>query len=212
MSNLDPDYVRGSIQRLAEMGSKVFGSLGHGFALAEPLSDAAVESFEQRHRIRLPADYRHFMTRIANGGAGPDYGVFPLGVMDDLAELKPWAEGDGFVGTLSEPFRFQEVWNDTYGMPDFDQLGDQEEEYENQMTAFEVKYWAPTLMNGAFPICHHGCALRYWLVVTGSEAGHVWFDQRADYKGLSPVLLKDGSRATFSAWYSEWLEEALSRE
>ena len=64
-------------------------------------------------------------------------------------------------------------------------------------------------MNGAMPICHKGRALRVWLVITGPESGQLWEDGRADYTGLFPLLLKDGSRATFSSWYGEWLVDAL---
>jgi hypothetical protein len=48
-------------------------------------------------------------------------------------------------------------------------------------------------------------------VVSGKETGHVWRDGRADYTGLSPVLLQDGSCASFSSWYSEWLDGCLSK-
>jgi hypothetical protein len=44
----------------------------------------------------------------------------------------------------------------------------------------------------------------------GEESGNVWFDGRADYSGLSPVSLKNGSRATFSSWYSG-LEDTLAK-
>jgi hypothetical protein len=71
------------------------------------------------------------------------------------------------------------------------------------------KYWDPSRTNGAIPICHQGCALRVWLVITGPESGRLWEDRRADCGGLFPLLLKDGSRATFSSWYAAWLEEAL---
>ena len=65
-------------------------------------------------------------------------------------------------------------------------------------------------MNGAFPICHMGCALRVWLAVEGDQRGRLWRDGRAEYSGVSPVLLKDGSPADFSGWYMEWLQNALS--
>jgi len=42
------------------------------------------------------------------------------------------------------------------------------------------------------------------------EAGHLWYDGRADYIGLSPLCSRDGSRATFSACYREWLEDAAA--
>jgi len=101
--------------------------------------------------------------------------------------------------------------NYTTGLPDFDPTDERQDEFDQQMDAFEKRYWSSSLMNGVLPICHRGCALRVWLVVTGSEAGHVWYDGRADYTGLSPLLTKDGVRASFSSWYLEWLESCLEQ-
>jgi hypothetical protein len=64
-------------------------------------------------------------------------------------------------------------------------------------------------MNGAIPICRKGCALRVLLITAGEESGYLWEDCRADYTGLSPVVLQDGSRVTFSSWYTDWLADAL---
>jgi hypothetical protein len=44
----------------------------------------------------------------------------------------------------------------------------------------DKKYWDEALVAGATPICHHACALRDWLVITGPEAGQVWHDERVD--------------------------------
>jgi hypothetical protein len=210
---LDPQFVRASLHRLAVARVNVFGVEWHRFVLTEPLPEQLVRTFEQRHRVRLPEDYRHFITHIGNGGAGPDYGLFPLGYRDGNSgsRLQAWSEGDGFVGVLSQPFQLDEPWNDTSRMPDLNPTKGQQEECDRQMDAFEARYWSASLMNGAFPICHRGCAIRLWLVVTGNEAGHIWRDGRADYTGLAPLLLSDGSRAVFSSWYSEWLEDCLVR-
>jgi hypothetical protein len=67
------------------------------------------------------------------------------------------------------------------------------------------------VMNGAVPICHEGCALRIWLVVTGKQAGKLWEDRRSEYGGLRPVRLADGSAATFSQWYNEWLDNCFMK-
>jgi hypothetical protein len=64
-------------------------------------------------------------------------------------------------------------------------------------------------MNGAIPICHAGCALRTWLVITGTQAGHLWYDKRADLDGVKPLTQNDGSPLTFDAWYEQWLEQCL---
>ena len=70
--------------------------------LNDPISEPDVASFEQKHGILLPPDYREFITRIGNGGDGPFYGFFPLGSMDDNFDMREWQENDGFGGTLSQ--------------------------------------------------------------------------------------------------------------
>jgi len=48
------------------------------------------------------------------------------------------------------------------------------------------------------------------LVVTGEEAGYLWRDGRAENSGLSPLFLRDASKAQFSSWYLEWLQDSLA--
>jgi hypothetical protein len=84
-----------------------------------------------------------------------------------------------------------------------------EQEYERQYEEFEKRYWDSSLVNGAIPICEIGYALRIWVVLTGALAGHLWRDGRADNSGLTPLQVADGSMATFSVWYVEWLEDAI---
>jgi hypothetical protein len=206
MSEFDIPSVRTAISQLRGRQPNVFGFDGHGFQMNPVLSESEAAAFERDHKIVLPPDYRQFVTKVGNGGAGPFYGVFPLGFMDDNFGQRPWEENDGFIGTLSEPFRFQEEWNDLSGYPEADLMKRNETEYDRQIDKFEGKYWSSGLMNGAFPICHEGCALRLWLVVTGEQAGKVWEDRRSEYKGLRPVLLAGGSAATFSEWFCEWLD------
>jgi len=176
--------------------------------LNDPMSEPQVANFEQRHGISLPPDYREFITRVGNGGDGPFYGVFPLGFMDDNFDMRQWDENDGFVGTLSKPFSFRDEWNDVSGMPEDDLLDRDEDAYNKQIEAFNSTYWSSDLIHGAIPICHEGCALRIWLVINGEQAGKLWEDRRSEYKGLRPVRLTDGSRATFSGWYKEWLDSS----
>lgn len=174
------------------------------------LSESEAAAFERDHRIELPSDYRQFAIQVGNGGAGPFYGIFPLGFMDDNFDQRSWQENDGFIGTLSKPFRFQEEWNDLSGYPEADLMKRDETEYNRQIDQFEGKYWSSELMNGALPICHEGCALRIWLLVSGEQAGKLWEDRRSEYKGLRPVLLAAGLAATFSEWYCEWLDNCFA--
>jgi len=174
------------------------------------IAEDRVEAFEQSHSICLPSEYRDFLIRIGNGGAGPYYGVFSLGAVDDGFAVRDWKVNDNLVGDPSKPFRFEDAWNDTSKMPPDDLLEQSEEEYWRQMESFEKTYWNSELMNGAIPICHQGCALRIWLVVTGRHSGELWDDRRSEYEGIRPLELADRSRATFGAWYDEWLSERLA--
>ena len=110
---------------------------------------------------------------------------------------------------LSDPFPHVAPWNDLSLQPDDDL--DDEDEYERQLVAFESLYWSSDEVNGAIAISHIGCALRIWLVVSGSEAGHLWRDDRADFQGLYPLSAADGGRLSYVSWYTEWLREAIQQ-
>ena len=191
---------------------KVFGSRIHGYRLNPPLPVPVIEAFEERHGVSLPEDYRRFLTEVGDGGAGPSYGVLPFGKDDDGRD---W-EGGGLVGDLSKPFPHATAWNlpESFwdGEPD-PPPGTPLEEEDRLMEAWdrelEAHYWDPALMDGAVPICHLGCALHQWLVITGEPRGHVWNDFRADRRGISPVVGETGEPMTFAAWYMTWLDASL---
>lgn len=213
---VDLEAIREGLAALGGVTIKpdVFGAEAHEFLLNPPLSEEAVREFESTHRAKLPEEYRTFLMQVGNGGAGPYYGLFKLGEVDDGWEHAPWTENDGLVGTLAEPFPYSEPWNDLTGAPEFDQTKKSDPEwlteYERQLDTFQSAYWNSTHVNGAIPICHLGCALRQWLVVTGPESGHVWCDFRADRGGLLPLQEGGRKRVTFLQWYRVWLDEALS--
>jgi hypothetical protein len=215
MSPIDYDDIRNKLrllQRSAE-ARNVFGALSHGYQMHLPLTEEEIGRFETVHGVRLPADYRGFLIHVGNGGAGVAYGVFKLGEMDDNWGVQKWQENDGFVGTLSKPFPHTERWNDLSGYPEYDdeQAVEKgyEDKYEELLNKFDERYWGGEQVHGAIPICHRGCALRNWLVITGSETGHIWCDDRADLNGLYPLQEYGVGRVTFMQWYNAWLERAL---
>jgi SMI1/KNR4 family protein SUKH-1 len=203
------DFIREAIAALRRQDRELtyFGASRHRYRFNAPLAEREVAAFEQRYAIRLPEDYRGFLTNVGNGGAGPSSGLFKLGEMDGLRADEPWHEG-AFIGTLRQPWPHRSAWN--LPKEDLDVPADlAPEALDAAMDLCERKYWSEAVVAGAFPICHHGCALRDWLVVTGPEAGHVWHDSRADSRGLRPCEGADGRRQTFMDWYLDWLNGAL---
>lgn len=95
MDGFSAIYVLELLTRLQHIRPAVFGSDQHQWALNEPLSEKAIADFERGLSIRLPNEYRSFITGVGNGGAGPFYGVFPLGMVDDEWSMTISASGDG---------------------------------------------------------------------------------------------------------------------
>jgi hypothetical protein len=195
---LNPDRIRASLSRLHGARPDVFGADEHRFLLNPPIPEAQAATFESEHSVQLPAEYRHFLTTIGNGGAGPFYGVFPFGTMDAGFGRASWIDHQGTVGKLSEPFAPPEMLN---------------RKSNSQSTTRTGRSAAASLdtspLDGAIPICHLGCALRIWLVIAGERAGHLWYDGRAEQSGLSPLRNADGSPTTFAMWYEDWLISCL---
>ena len=218
--SFDPHTVLRLLNELDQRDPRrrVFGSSKNQYRLNPPLPLSTIEAFERQHGIVLPEDYRMFLTEIGNGGAGPAYGLFPLGQHDDGHDLCPWDkwEEGRLVGDLSKPFPHAEAWN----LPE--SFWEQEphwppdtpiEEQDRMMEAWDQKlepnYWNPAIMNGAIPICHLGCALRQWLIVNVDQKGYIWQDDRDDHAGIHPLRDHEGKQQTFSDWYMTWLLESL---
>lgn len=195
---------------------RIFGSSSHEYRLNPPLLPEDFEKIEEKYSCSFPDDYKYFITNIGNGGAGPFYGLFPIEQQDDNHDMCSW-EGGYLIGDLSKPFPHTDEWNlpNSFweGEPDLDQCENEEQEdelWEAWDKQLEEKYWAPHIMNGAIPICHQGCAIRTWLIVTGPMKGTIWDDYRCDNKGVNPLKNKDGICISFSEWYMAWLDKSIS--
>ena len=212
MASTEVSVIRRKLDELVRVDTsfETFGSSVHRYRLNTPVSPVELDQFEATHAIVLPEPYRTFVSEFSNGGAGPYYGLFPLGFFDAAGgPLEKWNEGDGFAGVLSEPFPHSKSWNlpEARLMPpeSFDSDADEDawiRELDNEV-------WRPDLVNGAFPICHQGCAIRNLLIVTGPERGNVWVDDRPNDGGIYP----DGSNlhtgTLFFDWYSDWLDNSI---
>ena len=183
-------------------GGRVFGAGAHRYRLNSPLAEAEVAAFERENGIGLPLDFRAFLSELGNGGAGPFYGVFRLGEMDDNNDDDKKSIAGEFVGDPARAFPYTERWN----LPEAELERIQASEDDQEIIR---TYWRP--VDGAIPLCHEGCALRDWLVVSGPEAGRVWHDATAEFAGWWPCTLHDGRHASFAEWYLSWLDDAVRK-
>src|SRR5262249_16689598 len=57
---------------------KPFGAELHPFRRKRRHTEQQVTAFERRYAVKLPPEYRASLTGVANGGAGPAYGMYSL--------------------------------------------------------------------------------------------------------------------------------------
>jgi hypothetical protein len=206
--------------RARDRALAVFGASTHRYELLPAVAPRVLEAIEREHGFRFPEEYRRFVLEVGGGGAGPGYGVLPFGMIDDGFGHAPWTTWRLRPG---EPFPHRDAWNDVsileIGAPSPDDFDDHHayEDARDEWCASDAAhaqqnaYWAAAgTTRGCIPLCHHGCALRDWLVVTGPAAGTVWHDASADDLGIAPIAADDGARAGFAAWYLRWLDGALA--
>ncbi|WP_405958986.1 SMI1/KNR4 family protein [Streptomyces sp. NBC_00868] len=208
-------------ERVAALGTQpssgeVFGSLGHRWALEDPLSDDALADLEAQMGVRLPEDYRTFLTCVGAGGAGPAYGLFPVrrvqgrwrweGDGADLADLTMLARP--FPDHGPDPEALDALLTERPEEEDFDEIEDFDDAIEAWDERWEALMFTPERTAGAIVISHLGCAQREWLIISGTHRGTIWSDCRADDADLVPLLDDAGKPVTFARWYIDWLERA----
>lgn len=155
---------------------KRFGADYHGYRLRPPLADRTIRSFERESGVRLPESYRRFLAEVADGGAGPYYGVLGLTEqLDDEDAVHDLREECLAPGFLATPFPY------TRAIPG---------PGKGSRARYEL--------SGTLVIAEAGCGMFARLVVTGKSAGQVWFDD-PDWGGLAPG-------PDFRTWYTDWLE------
>ena len=203
---------------LKELDSKdtsrsVFYSKGHDYKLQMPIDKKKIFDFESVTNIILPLDYRYFITEIGNGGAGPNYGLYPFQLDNFGVEPIDWKRSSE-VKALAKSFPHRDSWNSfeqqpepTPGMSWFEQEA-LNRKWEERL---HKTYFNRNLIDGTIAISDLGCGMGQLLVVTGERKGTVWVDERMDGEGI--VALKDKNREplTFSNWYLEWLEDNLKK-
>ncbi|WLQ14449.1 hypothetical protein O5O45_00675 [Hahella aquimaris] len=137
-------------------------------------------------------------------------------MQDEGFDLCHWEAG-GLIGDLRQPFPHSEAWNlppsfwEGEPNPEEEDTEEMEDElWEAWDQKLEEQYWAEAIVNGAIPICHEGCAIRFWMIITGELKGTIWEDLRCDNQGIRPLKDDEGNFVTFTDWYLGWLEQSLA--
>lgn len=202
---------------IAEIGRKRPALLPR---LAPALPLAKLEAFERRNEIRLPQEFRRFVTEFANGGDGPSFHGWPGFDPENPVMNDPQRWREPFIHPrIAEASARSEVesnvdWGAEALMEEHDR--DALEEARQERIDARVREGA---RYGWIDIGDHGCGIFDLLVVTGDERGHIWWSD--DSGNVFPLNAPDHTPERYpqepaanstarKRWEAELLAEANS--
>ena len=150
----------------------------------------AIQHFEDINNVVLPEDYKEFIQIIGNGGVGPGIGILPLDNDKSIIDPRILSEEGEDKILLSENFPYCKAWND-------DSFYDALEINANNLDVLSRNYFSTKHISGSICFCDLGCGELFLLVLTGPEAGNVWYDGRGNYGGIFPYSYKEKERVSF---------------
>ncbi len=188
-----------------DSGLSVFGANIHRYHVGPCLAEEGIQAFEAKHQLRLPECYRAFIKFVANGSgrpyrprkdtcavqaaAGPCYGVYPLGIDDDLDyDLENLLKEP----SLLHPDMSPEEWAEM-----------EESSMDLSSSTERNRHYA-----GLMTIGSKGCAFVHVLIVSGPHRGrvvHMCLEAGCQIPSFAP-------EANFLEWYEAWLDKVLSTE
>lgn len=190
--------LRGKLQHLRSVDAllKQYGAKSHGYRLGPPLGEVQLQRYERQHGVALPYEYRKFLMEVGHGGAGPFNGLFALDSRDpEFLNL--------YGGDLGKPF----PWTSSFNPVQW-QRGDDIGNVDGVEWDKDGKF-VGMFLPGALYLCHQGCAIRNFLIVSGPSKGEVWREDQASGKGIFPEVDEQGNRIGFLNWYEQWLDKSL---
>jgi len=158
----------------------------------KPVKEERVAKFEEKYGIRLPEDYRRFITTVADGGSQPFYGFYSLSE-GRRADYSDNVDISGkFPCTVRKPF-------DIYKVSD--------EEYDE---------FAGDKYSGFLFLCHEGCGMYSILVVNSDDKdtyGTVWYYDFANDAGMFPLINPvTGKTMDFLDWLEYYADKTYGLE
>lgn len=164
---------------------------GHHYEMRPVLTEEMVKGMEDIMGIRFPEEYREFLKQISNGGVGPFWGLYPLEYAVPPPEYHK--QNPDFCKT---PF--------PYNQADADRILTIQKEQD-------IQYAEPIdrPLSGYIKLSNYGHAMYFILIVSGDQAGKVWFLNEEG--AVSPLCDAQGRLMTFLDWYEKWLDDNLEQ-
>ncbi|MDE5584002.1 MAG: SMI1/KNR4 family protein [Ruminococcus sp.] len=176
------DYIS-EIKILAQEGLrrdsmyKIFGANHHKWQFAKPANKRTIQKFEKNMKITLPQSFVRYLTELGNGGAGPDYGIYSLEVMQkrnvfipQTAQMPVMLDHSMTDEQWADFAKKYEILDDTICSDEFDtKTKEQQENLLHERLNMEL-----ALCAGGVFIGTPGCTMNSILMCRGAATGEVF--------------------------------------
>jgi hypothetical protein len=167
---------------------RVFGVRKHHFRLHAPVPGEYVDAYEKKYGFGFPEGYRHFIIEVADGGAGPFYGLKQQFITTGATLRHEMAMQYASPSVYTCDCPNSQEWRERLLGPLYRELED-----ENEALYYQ----------GTIPLFDVGCGSEGVLVLNGPRTGQVCI---TDY-GFSPFEFT--RPAEFLDMYESWQEAVL---
>lgn len=182
-------YLQDLVQKagIADPERKVFGANKHQYQLNPVISLEDVQAYQKKYHVVLPSEYVFFITQVGNGGAGPDYGIYPL---------KPEEQRDENIGA---PFISSKLTKTKW----CEKLLPYEDEHcpDDLYEQIEME-----IMQGIHFIGTKGCTFDNIAIAEGAEENRVFY---VDWDWNHDNMPQD-TGMNFLEWYEKFFLEIIA--
>ncbi len=184
-----------AIMRVRDSELNVFGAVSHQYKMRPVLTEQELAVIESKTPYPLPAAFRAFISKIGNGGAGPDYGIIGLYLPVYSNDAGLIMRRQEYLPVLFTPDSTNEDWEAQCAA-----LTASISEDRGLTDAFDLEI---RMMGGLMEIGEVGCGVSNYLVMHGEHQGRIVYNPH--YLG-KPVF---DEQDNFLDWYEEWLDYIL---
>lgn len=149
------------LAKAADPDNRVFGASKHKYQLEPTTTVEAVREFEQEHGITMPEELVTYLTEIGNGGAGVDYGIYPI---------EKFICDEATVSEGMTLFDYKDP-QETY-LSKSKEMEALDEEY-GDLARHEIDRLSSDLFRGMLVIGTAGCTYDYFIMLSGCKKGMI---------------------------------------
>ncbi|MBL0913748.1 MAG: SMI1/KNR4 family protein [Bacteroidia bacterium] len=175
--------------RVQDPEEKVFGAFMHHYDVSGSISKETLEAFERQHKVQLPLEYRQYLLEVANGGAGPFYGMYAL---------------ENCLLPLDTPEKDYLQRHPEHLSKPFPVTKEQVQAYDNgSIRDIELSKEA----GGYLFISEYGSGTFIIMPLNGPFTGSLWYMQKQQGQKLTYVIKDDEGNVTGSGSFGDGAED-----